>query len=401
MATNYVETPIPSPDAYQSLSREGVLSQAALLLCIGNQVRGDTRALQARSEAAALPGRPDVILSPDADALRLPQLPAGRERKSAVITRQRLLYRHGLKVSTAPIAMSSKETEEHLRVLPDVAEKYHKHPSLDTAAELLEVCMKHPEELVRTAAAASYFEITTESSRCIKVLHTSVLSEETLTRNVAATALARIDPNDDQLNNLIQGVDRAQTKAAGDTAMLIHGTWARSQLWWQPGGNFHNYILNNVRSDLYSKSDRFEWTGGYSDSARAIAAEELAKWITDHDENGIDLTCHSHGGNVAMLSTHMGVTLGELVLLSCPVHEAQYRPAPGKFRSVVSVRVHMDLVILADRGGQRFTDPYVEEHVLPVWFEHSATHDPEVWQKYDVQQWVTNVPPRAKSAPAN
>jgi hypothetical protein len=398
MAENYVETPIPSPDAYRSQSHDGVLSQAALLLSIGNQVRGDSRALQARSVAADLSGHPDVVPSTDAMVLNIPSLPPGRERKSAAITRARLLYRHGLeKFKPSP----SEIRPEVLEIFPAVGEKYHFHPSLDTAAELLETSLHHPEELVRIAAAASYFEITTEPSRCIEVLHKGVLSQDTLTRKVAATALARIDPNDNELNSLIQKVEsRTTARGAGDTAMLLHGTWALGQPWWKAGGDFYQYVLQKVRADLYTHNDRFSWTGGYSDKARAIAAEELAKWVASHNEEGIDLICHSHGGNVAMLTTTMGVALGELVLLSCPVHEAQYRPAPGKFRSVVSVRVHMDLVIMADRGGQKFTDPAVEEHVLPVWFEHSATHDPEVWKKYDVPQWVTNVPARTRPAAA-
>jgi len=53
----------------------------------------------------------------------------------------------------------------------------------------------------------------------------------------------------------------------------------------------------------------------------------------------------------------------------------------------------MDLVILADRGGQKFTDPRIDEHVLPVWFDHFATHDPAVWDKYNIEQWVSGTAP--------
>jgi hypothetical protein len=48
----------------------------------------------------------------------------------------------------------------------------------------------------------------------------------------------------------------------------------------------------------------------------------------------------------------------------------------------------MDLVILADGGGQRFNVPQIQEHVLPVWFDHFATHEPKVWERYGVAQWV-------------
>jgi hypothetical protein len=55
---------------------------------------------------------------------------------------------------------------------------------------------------------------------------------------------------------------------------------------------------------------------------------------------------------------------------------------------VVSIRVHLDLVILVDGGGQRFNPPQIEEHVLPIWFDHSATHDPANWQQYNVPAFL-------------
>jgi len=50
----------------------------------------------------------------------------------------------------------------------------------------------------------------------------------------------------------------------------------------------------------------------------------------------------------------------------------------------MSIRVKLDLVILADGGGQKFNDPRITEKILPIWFDHSATHDPAVWQKYNL-----------------
>lgn len=84
-----------------------------------------------------------------------------------------------------------------------------------------------------------------------------------------------------------------------------------------------------------------------------------------------------------MLASQAGLDIGELVLLSCPVHP-QYAPDFSHVGKAVSIRVHLDLVILADGGGQRFQDPGIEENVLPVWFDHSATHDPAVWRQYRV-----------------
>ena len=92
---------------------------------------------------------------------------------------------------------------------------------------------------------------------------------------------------------------------------------------------------------------------------------------------------HSHGGSVAMLASQDGLTMEKLVLLSCPVHQ-RYRPNHGIVKKTVSVRVKLDLVVLADGGRQRFRDQRIQEIVLPLWFSHSATHDPDVWQRYDI-----------------
>jgi pimeloyl-ACP methyl ester carboxylesterase len=146
--------------------------------------------------------------------------------------------------------------------------------------------------------------------------------------------------------------------------------------------------LTYVRPDLYSAADLFSWTGGYSDAARARAAVDLLDWVTQRNLNGLDLVSHSHGGSVAMVATNGGLDIGELVLLSCPAHIPKYVPSFSRVGKIVSVHVHMDLVILADGGGQRFNIPQIQEHVLPIWFDHSATHEPNVWQQYKIPQWL-------------
>jgi hypothetical protein len=214
----------------------------------------------------------------------------------------------------------------------------------------------------------------------LTILAQGTRSKHALTRNVAATALARIDPTNPALAPLTKARKRPlRRRRKAHTGMLIHGTWARSQDWWQPGGDFHGYILANFWPDLYSRSDRYEWSGGWSDAARSLAAQQLARWIDTRNEVGIKLMAHSHGANVAMLATQLTDKIGEIVMLSCPVHENKYLPDFNHTSKVLSLRVKLDLVILADGGGQKFSDPRIDENVLPLWFDHSATHDPQVW----------------------
>jgi pimeloyl-ACP methyl ester carboxylesterase len=165
--------------------------------------------------------------------------------------------------------------------------------------------------------------------------------------------------------------------------LLIHGTWAANEQWWKPGGDFHSYLLNGIRPDLYSNPDAFSWSGAYSEAARAVAATELQAWLSGHGIQSPYLLTHSHGGSVAMLATQNGLNTGPLVLLSCPVHSI-YMPDFTRTGPVVSIRVKLDLVILADGGGQKFNDPRITEKILPIWFDHSSTHDPAVWRRYNL-----------------
>jgi alpha-beta hydrolase superfamily lysophospholipase len=171
------------------------------------------------------------------------------------------------------------------------------------------------------------------------------------------------------------------------TSLLIHGTWARAQSWWRSGGDFHGFVHGQVWPDLYSGSDAFAWRGGYSDEARDVAARQMIDWVAAHQGTAPRLMAHSHGGSVSMLATHLGMTVPHLVLLSCPVH-TRYLPAFGRVQKTTSIRVHLDLIILADRGGQRFHDSRIDEHVLPRWFHHSCTHDPAVWVSHGVASWL-------------
>jgi hypothetical protein len=255
------------------------------------------------------------------------------------------------------------------------------------AASLMEACLRHPHPLVRAAAALSYFPLTSEPSRLIGILEDCTRSDDDLVRTVAATGLARLAPESPRLSELSKPPPRRRRGASVHTSLLVHGTWAANEQWWKPGGNFHSYLLNGIRPDLYANADAFSWSGIYSEAARAIAATELQGWLAGHTIQNPYLLTHSHGGSVAMLATQNGLNTGPLVLLSCPVHSI-YMPDFARTGRVVSIRVKLDLVILADGGGQKFSDPRITERVLPIWFDHSATHEPTVWQRYNLRSVI-------------
>jgi hypothetical protein len=368
MPAERVEEPVSSPDAFRRRDDAATLSAAAVLLALGFRLRGDEQAVAARASEESDDRRPVVALpEDDAERLAIPRVRATGDR------------------------IDPSEAQSELAAVKDAggaAESLHRDPTHLAAAALIEACLQHPEELVRVAAASSYLDLTTDPTRPLGVLRQALANDDRLTRQVAATSLARFVPEDSGLARLLVRGQLPEGGPPSTTCILVHGTFARGSAWWQPGGHFHDYFEAEVRSDLYSASDRFSWSGGYSDEARATGGLSLWQWVMDHGLDGLDVFAHSHGGSVAMLATQHGVGIGELFLLSCPVHIPKYMPKFTKVGTIVSVHVHMDLVILADGGGQRFNLPQIDEHVLPVWFDHFATHEPSVWQDYGVAQWV-------------
>jgi hypothetical protein len=380
-----VSEPVPGPQSFSRSDDAATLTQAAILLAVGAQLRGDNK--RVRLASADLDTTPAPILDEELSFLGLPALQESPGRIDSAHIRQLLFNRYSLPVPSQAIL---EETPIEDRNVPaDVAKKHFSNASSNTAIDLMEICLRHPNELTRVCAAAAYTEHSSEVDRLIRILDAGTHSAEDLVRSISATALALTAPDHARLREMQGLARRLGAAGAADTTLLVHGTWAQNSPWWQSGGDFHSYILESVRPDLYNKPDRFAWSGGYSDAARALAAADLLKWVQEHNEQGLDLITHSHGGNVAFLATHNVLDLGELILLSCPVHMPKYQPDMTHIKKkMVSIRVHFDLVILADRGGQRFKTPNVTENVLPIWFDHFATHNPDVWRKYNVPAMI-------------
>jgi len=381
MAYEQVTRPLTGPGAFQETTDTAALSQAAVLLLLGNQLRSDAQLLQARAFSATRGEIVGPLPEEDEAEFPVPQLRPTSERFSVQQVQSGLRQR-GIKTRMTLAATPREPVAAD--TLAAITDRLYQSPEPATAAELMEACLQSPQELTRVAAASSYVELSTEPVRLLKVLERGTQSKDSLVGEVAATALARYYPENPALRRLTRKIRPSAGGQPSHTSLIVHGTFARNNSWWQPGGDFHSYLRQNVRPDLYSAGDRFEWSGGYSDGARAIAATELRTWVNRHNLDGLDLFTHSHGGSVAMLASQAGLNLGTLVLLSCPVHVDKYFPEFSRVTKTVSIRVRLDLVILADGGGQRFRDPHIQEHVLPLWFNHSATHDPQVWRQYNV-----------------
>jgi hypothetical protein len=377
--------PIPGHDAFFQSSLEADLSQAAVLASLGRLMGaawirprgGDPRDEQARFIAGFPAGDFDRLGVPRVDPL---QRKVSRDDDLAI--RGRMLQR-----MPRGLGERAPTRTDEVRASADL---FFTQPEPQTALDLLGTSLAHPSPHARAAAAWAYGACLENPEPAVPVLaellrgSTRRGNADTLLQDMASTALAQLAPAHPELERLARTNARPRRGRPSNTSLLVHGTFAKNNDWWQPGGDFHGYLLANVSSDLYSASDRFDWSGGWSDGARDAAANELIAWHAAHGHVNPRLYTHSHGGNVAMLATTRGLQLEKLVLMSCPAHPDKYLPDFANVQRVVSIRVHADLVIFIDGGDQKFDDPRIAENVLPIWFNHSATHDPGEWQANNV-----------------
>jgi len=340
------------------------MSQAAIVLAGGAAVGGDVERV------------------PDRDALGLPP-DLGRIERTQPLTVQDAIRDLDLDLAShrqpglrLPLATSAA-----------LARRLVDSPDTQTAAALVEASLHSDNALVRTAAAVAALDTTGPREDVVARLAEGAHHRDELTKDLGRIGLARVDPDHAALRHL-GGRPSPQTSTVGPShrAVLTHGTFAARTRWWRPGGGFYTY-LDSLAPPLHMNDPSFGWSGLYSDAARQLAADQLVAWTADQALAGPDFFAHSHGGTVANLATSRGQSFERLVLLSWPVHE-QWFPDFTKMRRVLDIRVHLDLVIVADRGGQTFQPPAAHQAMVTSyvngWFDHGATNDPAYWERYDL-----------------
>jgi alpha-beta hydrolase superfamily lysophospholipase len=105
------------------------------------------------------------------------------------------------------------------------------------------------------------------------------------------------------------------------------------------------------------------------------------------DPKYLEVYAHSHGANVVMLSTHEGLPVHKLVMLSPPVRN-DYFADWNLVEEAYNIQAAFDPVVGIARGGQWFNLPgKVKEKKLNA-RSHSASHDPRTWEDNGVPAFV-------------
>jgi hypothetical protein len=356
-------TPVPGPEAFEARGRDARLSQAAIVLAAGAAVGGGADRLD-EPEALGLPPTLGEI---------------GRTRRLSVEQAAQEL----------DVDLAAHRHDPDLRLPPsvsaDLARRLVDRPQATTAAALVEANLHSDSRLVRTSAAVAALETTGPREEVVARLVDGATARGRLTHGIARIGLARVDPQHDVLRRLVgRPAPLMDVERDSHTAVMTHGTFSARTRWWRPGGDFYEYV-DALTPPVHLNDPSFRWSGLYADAARQLAAQQLVDWVADQRLHSPDMFAHSHGGTVANLATQLGLRFDRLVLLAWPVHR-EWFPGFARVRQIIDIRVHVDLVIMADRGRQTFTPPRgqqgkVTSHVNG-WFDHGAPHDPAYWDRY-------------------
>jgi hypothetical protein len=113
---------------------------------------------------------------------------------------------------------------------------------------------------------------------------------------------------------------------------VIHGTWAHTESWYQPGGDFFDE-LNKSESPHNIQLVPFSWSGKADYASRKQAGINLARLIRSYPADyTFTIVAHSHGCNVAIIAsqelaqTKTAHRIAAVYALAPPVDRMTYMP---------------------------------------------------------------------------
>jgi hypothetical protein len=121
---------------------------------------------------------------------------------------------------------------------------------------------------------------------------------------------------------------------------IIHGTFAKQAIWYQPGGDFYEALKKILPDDAIIRP--FAWSGKNRDEERYNAAHQLIMDITAHDRIDDEryLIAHSHGCNVGMIAIqelakrNINYKINSFFTLAPPICRSSYQPEMSHLKNL-------------------------------------------------------------------
>ena len=326
------------------------------------------------------------------EVARLLSTPSGARESPAGLV-QDLLARYPAERDSVHAAQREAATQ----LFGGARERANEQTSRDAATQLIVASLLDEEALVRVAASAAMLRIDPRNTVADSILEDASRASDETGEFARAILVNARDSEHGRLE--IEGSEA--TAEANPDSVLVHGTWARGGRWWRPSGDLHEFLrTKNVFPRLYAGRESFAWSGYFSfrtwvhperDWNREQAGSHLAWWAERRLTPPPDIIGHSYGGSISMLATQVEKKVRGLLLISPAVHKTCL-PNPDFYEGILTVRMPLDLVLLADRSKPQLLRelPRVTERILPRRGKtgHSETHDPTIWAANRLDEFV-------------
>ncbi len=173
--------------------------------------------------------------------------------------------------------------------------------------------------------------------------------------------------------------------------IIVHGTWANDETWWQWGFEFPTYIDQETK-DVYKGGEPFKWRGGNNHKDRKEGGEALLGWVQRHPAEKLRVLAHSHGGNVLFFASQLGLSIHTLILMGTPIR-TDYLPDMMNIRNIYNVYSPDDSVQPIGAEFYPRGEGENKARVLPEASEnlkvqggHADLHTSSLWKKHKLER---------------
>jgi len=192
-------------------------------------------------------------------------------------------------------------------------------------------------------------------------------------------------------NNPLSSIDND-----GLLTILVPGTWWKSSGGWAGNNPLFQYgdgeLLGSCVADC---TQELGWSGGNTDIARIAGAQMLRRMIARHNfapGEKLTIITHSHGGNVALAASHLGLThkIDTLITLNKPhMGDEIYQPGNniGNFYNLSSANDETQLLGSDDEWNNYAWDPHAINKTFNTSSSSISPHAALIWDDKFRNMW--------------
>jgi len=211
--------------------------------------------------------------------------------------------------------------------------------------------------------------------------------------------LADQDPADPQSWNLYRYAGNNPVNSVDNDGLLtiiVPGTWWESSGGWGPDNALFGYANSALRGSCTQDCTQFlDWKpSGNNDKDRIAAAQRLRQMIAAHKfapGEKLNIISHSHGGNVALAASHLGLAhrIDTLITLNKPTLDGEaYKPG-NNIGNFFNISVSADSTQMYGSNAWHFATDHNATNVTLPTMGYDNPHAALIWNVTHRDLWTS------------